>query len=77
MRFKDLNDGRPYTLTDLWKDWQCLRREEPENHAESFRIEMLEILMATVNGRNDLEINGMTPRETDRLISRLRNPLRR
>ena len=73
MRFKDLNDGRPYTLSDLRKDWLALRREEPENHAESFGIEMLEILMATVNGRNDLEIIGMTQRETDRLITRLRN----
>ena len=34
---------------------------------------MLEILMATINGRNDLEIIGMTPREVNNYIIRLRD----
>ncbi len=68
MRFIDLNDGHIYTLSDLQKEWETLRAEDPENHAVCFQIEMLEILMATVNGRNDLHIIGMTPRETDRMI---------
>ena len=54
MRFIDGNDGRVYSLPDLWRDWQAFRKEDPDNHAASFKIEMLEILMATINGRNDL-----------------------
>ena len=59
MQFIDLNDERVYTLTDLKHDWAQLRSEDPDNHAESFRIEFFEILMATINGRNDLEIIGL------------------
>ena len=72
MRFIDLNDDRVYTLTDLHRDWTQFRTEGPDNHAVNFKMEMLEILMATINGRNDLDIIGLTPRETSRLIIRLR-----
>ena len=72
MKFIDLNDDRVYTVADLKKEWEALREEDPENHAESFQIELLEILMATINGRNDLEIIGMTPREVSNYIIRLR-----
>ena len=75
MRFIDLNDDRVYTLSDLHRDWAQFRQEDPDNHAASFRIELFEILMATVNGRNDLDISGMTPRETSNLILRLRAQL--
>ena len=75
MRFIDLNDDRVYTLSDLHRDWAQFRQEDPDNHAASFRIELFEILMATVNGRNDLDIIGMTPRETSNLILRLRAQL--
>ena len=54
MRFIDLNDDKVYTLQDLHRDWAQFRQENPENHAESFRIEFVEILMATINGRKDL-----------------------
>ena len=73
MKFIDLNDDHVYTLADLKADWESFVIEDPENHAPDFRTEIFEILMATVNGRNDLEIIGLTPRETDRLITRLRN----
>ena len=73
MKFIDLNDDRVYTVADLKKDWEALRTEDPENHAESFQIELLEILMATINGRNDLEIIGMTPQEVSNYIIRLRD----
>ena len=73
MKFIDLNDDRVYTVADLKKDWEALRAEDPENHAGSFQIEMLEILMATINGRNDLEIIGMTPQEVTNYIIRLRD----
>ena len=72
MKFIDLNDDRVYTVAYLKKDWEALRAEDPENHAESFQIELLEILIATINGRNDLEIIGMTPREVSNYIIRLR-----
>ena len=54
MKFIDLNDDREYTVADLKRDWAQFREEDPDNHAASFRIEFFEILMATINGRNDL-----------------------
>ena len=75
MKFIDLNDDRIYTPADLKRDWAQFREEDPENHAERFKIEFFEILMATINGRNDLEITGLTPRETSNLILRLRAQL--
>ena len=72
MKFIDLNDDRVYTVADLKREWEALRAEDPENHAERFQIELLEILMATINGRNDLEIIGMTPQEVSNYIIRLR-----
>ena len=75
MKFMDLNDRRTYTLSEIRKEWELLRNLEPENHAQDFKTEIFEILMATVNGRNDLEVIGLTHRETDRLIRRLRAQL--
>ena len=75
MKFIDLNDDREYTVADLTRDWAQFREEDPDNHAASFRIEFFEILMATINGRNDLEIIGLTPQETSNLILRLRAQL--
>ena len=75
MRFIDGNDGQVYTLPDLWRDWRAFREEDPDNHAASFKIETLEILMATINGRNDLEIIGLTPREVSNIIITLRTQL--
>ena len=70
MRFIDLNDDREYTVADLKREM-----EDPDNHAASFQIELFEILMATINGRNDLEITGMTPREISNITLRLRAQL--
>ncbi len=75
MRFIDLNDDHIYTFADLKKDWQEFRAEDPENNAPDFKTELFEILMATINGRNDLDIIGLTPRETSRIITRLRTQL--
>jgi len=75
MKFIDLNDDRVYTPADLKRDWAQFREENPENHAASFKIEFFEILMATINGRNDLEIIGLTPRETSNYIISLRAQL--
>ena len=38
MKFIDLNDDRVYTVADLKKEWEALREEDPENHAESFQM---------------------------------------
>ena len=75
MRFIDLNDDQVYTIGELKKDWEVFRAEDPENHAPDFKMELLEILMATINGRNDLDIIGMTPKETSRFILRLREQI--
>ena len=75
MRFIDLNDDQVYTMGDLKKDWEVFRAEDPENHAPDFKTELFEILMATINGRNDLDIIGMTPKETSRFILRLREQI--
>ena len=75
MTFKDLNDGRVYTLSQIRRDWLESRADDPENTAPDLKTELFEILMATVNGRNDLEIANLTHRETDRLIQRLRAQL--
>ena len=75
MRFIDLNDDQVYALSDLYRDWTQFREEDPGNHAASFRIEFFEILMATINGRNDLEITGLTHREISNIILRLRAQL--
>ena len=75
MQFMDLNDRSVCTLSQIKRDWETLRAEDAENTAPDFKTELFEILMATVNGRNDLEILGLTHRETDRLIQRLRAQL--
>lgn len=46
-----------------------------KNHAPDFKTELFEILMATINGRNDLEILSMTHREISSLTLRLRAQL--
>ena len=75
MKFIDLNDDRVYTPADLKRDWAQFREEDPENHAARFKIEFFEILMATINGRNDLEIIGLTPKEVSNYIIGLRAQL--
>ena len=75
MKFIDLNDDSVYTLADLKRDWKLFRAEDPENHASDFKTEIFEILMATINGRNDLEILGLTHHEVSSLILRLRAQL--
>lgn len=73
MTFVDTYDGRVFSLLDIFNDWKVFKEEDPENHADTFRAEMLEIIMATINGRNDLEIKGLTASETERLVYSLRH----
>ena len=75
MKLIDVNNGSEYSIFDLKNNWARFMQEDPRNHATSFRIEFFEILMATINGRNDLEITGLTPREISNIILRLRAQL--
>ena len=75
MGFLDLNNGIVFTLPEIKREWEVFRKEDPYNHAGDFTTELFEILMATINGRNDLEIIGPTPRETSSIILRLRAQL--
>lgn len=75
MKLVDMNDGREHSAADLKREWAIFREEEPENHAADFRTEFFEIIMATINGRNDLEIIGPTPRELSAMVDRLRASL--
>ena len=72
MRFIDLNDNGVVTVAGLFDEWVDGLQCEPENHQPSFQLEMIEIILATVNGRNDLVIDGLTGKEVERLIKRLR-----
>lgn len=77
MKLIDLNDMREYPLPAIHSEWKELRSADPYNHADTFDVELFGILMATINGRNDLDIVGMTPAETNRYIIRLRKACER
>ena len=76
MKFLDMYTDEILTIADLKRDYIDLKHEDPENHAETFKVEFYEILMATVNGRNDLEIVGMTAKEVSNYIIRLRSEIK-
>lgn len=77
MTLQDIDTGRTYTLPELWKEWKQFRSEEPWNHADTFRTELYEILMATINGRNDCQVDGLTTRELCNYILSIRSRIRR
>ena len=72
MKLIDRNDDREFSLEDLKRDWRKFRQEDPVNHLPDFKAEFFDILMATINGRNDLEIIGPTPLEVSNYIIKLR-----
>lgn len=71
MRLYDCYTEQELTLADLKNDWKAFREEDPENHSDSFIIELYEIIMATINGRNDYDLVGITAAETVRMIDRM------
>ena len=75
MKLMDTYTGEAVSLPALYDEWRRFRSEEPWNHAPVFRTEFFCILLATINGRNDLDIVGMTPAEASRYIIRLGNLL--
>ena len=75
MKFIDLYTDEVFTVADLKRDYIELKKEDSENHAETFKVEFFEILMATINGRNDVEIIGATAKEINNYILRLRSEI--
>ena len=75
MKFIDMLTEHEYTLADLKEDYEELRAESPEDFPSTFKADFFEILMATINGRNDLKIIGPTPNETCNVITRLRSTI--
>lgn len=71
MKFIDTYSEETYSMTDMHRMWKEFKVEDHENHADSFLDEMAEIMMATINGRNDLEIVGMTASEISRITVKL------
>ena len=72
MILQDIVTGREYSLPDLKREYIIFKSEDTYNHAETFKTELFEILMATINGRNDMDIIGMTPPEITRFILKLK-----
>jgi len=71
MQLIDREDGHVYTLSDIFKQWQVLKIEDPYNHYNSFIVEMFAIMDATCRGRNDIEFIGLTDNEFGRLFRRI------
>lgn len=60
-------------LKELKADWERGRIEDPENFYDpSFTSYLHDVIMATINGRNDLHLVGMTPDEVYRMVMKLR-----
>ncbi len=77
MTLYDANIDRTLTLPELYADWKQFKAEDPWNHADNFMTELYEILMATVNGRNNCDIVGLTPSETCDYIITIRHAIKR
>ena len=77
MKLMEIDTGRTLNLPELRREWQEFRAEDPDNHADDFPTELHEILMATVNGRNDCDVVGLTPTELTHYILTLRNKIER
>lgn len=71
MKFYDMESDKLYTIADLKRDYIEFKREDELNHGETFTVELLEIIMATINGRNDFEIVGMKPHEIENILHKL------
>lgn len=73
MKFYDMNRDVFYTLQDIKNDFTEFKAEDPENYEqyETFTVYLPVLMMDTINGRNDLEIVGLTPDEIERLINAL------
>lgn len=71
MYFVDILIDKKLTLSDLKNDYEEAREEYPESYPDDFRTQLREIILATINGRNELIIVGPTPKETEQFVKRL------
>ena len=72
MRFYDIDSDIELSLSDLFRQWKEFKAIDSFNHSNSFIIETFEILMATINGRNNLDVIGLTGNEISNIIIKLR-----
>ena len=79
MMFYDMDRETTYTLKDMKDYYTEFEKEDSETCADigGFIPYMWVFLMDTVNGRNNLEIVGVTPHETEGIIRRIRSELHR
>lgn len=75
MKFYDYDDNRLVGLPEIRQDWKAHRDEDPENYSPTFKGDILEIILATINYRNNLEIVGLTNKEIDNIIRRIRHEI--
>lgn len=75
MQFYDIDSDSKLNLIDLFRQWQEFKQIDSFNHSESFIIEMFEIIMATINGRNNLEIIGFTGNEISNIVIKLKGKI--
>lgn len=71
MTLHDIYSDKDYTLLDLYNDYILFKEEDTINHAENFTTEYFEILMSTINGRNDFDIIGYTAKEISNIIIKI------
>lgn len=71
MYLVDLWTDEKLSLQKLHDDWLEFKKEDPVNHAETFILEFFQILDATLRGRNDYEIEGLTGAEVLRMYEKL------
>lgn len=72
MKLYDIDADKFLTLADLKRDFITLSASEPWNYANNFKAQLFVLMMDTINGRNNCDIIGPTPKETDRIIFKLR-----
>ena len=72
MKFIDLNNDEIITPEDMKRHWEEMRAEDPDNFSPNFTEYMFSFLMDTINGRNDLEIIGLTGKEISNIVIKLR-----
>jgi len=73
MRFIDLDsyDGKEWTLRDIYDDWKTNSADDPDNYGDHFLPYMCNVIMDTINGRNDLDIVGLTHKEINNITLKL------
>ena len=72
MKLVDMITDRATTMPELYAMYMDFRATDPGNHAETFRTELYNILMDTVNGRNDFRIDYLTPAEICNFILKIK-----